>query len=114
MRLIRKDRMLFGDTSGESIVEVLVAFTLLAMMMLVFSQGIAFATTSEVNAKKSRDGADNAMIDLQKKLSSDNPTVNDGTVTVEQKATYDAGTGKVTTYKYTVDGTTYVVFMPQT
>ena len=114
MKLIKKTTGLFRDTSGETMVEVLVAFTLLSIMLIVFSQGLASATSSEANAKKNRDNADSTMIELQKKLVSDTPTVSSGNITVEQKATYTIGTGSIKSYKYTVDGNTYVVFVPGT
>lgn len=114
MKLIKKTTGLLRDTSGETMVEVLVAFTLLSIMLLVFSQGLASATSSEVSAKKNRDNADNTMIELQKKLVSDTPTAGDGNITVDQKATFTVGTGTVKTYEYEVDGNTYVVFVPGT
>ena len=68
MRCIIKGTSFNRDNSGETIVEVTVAFTLLAIMLVVFSQGIAFATRAEVNASRSRDLADAAMIELQHKI----------------------------------------------
>ena len=95
------------DTSGETIVEVLVAFILLTMMMLVFAQGLAFATTSEVNAKNSRDGADKSMETLQEKLISPDPTAG-----AAAGSEIDAGDGEVKPYTYVIDGNKYVVFFP--
>ena len=40
MRRISKTGSILRDNSGETIVEVLVAFTLLSIIMLMFSQGI--------------------------------------------------------------------------
>lgn len=63
------------DNSGETIVEVTVAFTLLSIMLVIFSQGIAYATSAEVNASKSRNRADAAMIELQRTIAQ--PTSSD-------------------------------------
>ena len=49
-------------------VEVLVAFTLLSIMLVVFSEGIAWASKSEVNATKSRRSADASMRKFQTEL----------------------------------------------
>ena len=57
------------DNSGETIVEVLVAFVLLTIMLVVYAQGIAWATNSEMNAEKSRTGADKAMKQVQDDIS---------------------------------------------
>jgi type II secretory pathway pseudopilin PulG len=50
---------------GETMVEVLVAFVLLAIILVLFSQGIAWATRAEANASNSREAADSAMEALQ-------------------------------------------------
>ena len=127
MKKLKKIVMILKDTSGETMVEVIVAFTLLSIMMVVFSQGLASATTSEVNAKKNRDNADVSMLFLQKKLVSDNPTVSgtvtetiNGTeeskeITVTQKEIKIADITMIQSNTYTIDGdTTYVVFKPVT
>ena len=61
MRLIRKTYRILGDNSGKTMVEVIVAFALLSIMLLAFSEGIAWATRTEINASKSRSSADIAM-----------------------------------------------------
>ena len=75
MRRIDKTRSVLTDNSGETIVEVTVAFTLLAVMLVIFSQGIAYATAAEVNASRSRNHADAAMIELQRAIA--RPTSSD-------------------------------------
>ncbi len=118
MKLINKIRTLICDSSGESIVEVMVAFTLLSIMMLLFSQGLASATNSEMNAKQNRDSADNTMITLQKKLISDDSTINTGAidgvdVTVSGPSELNNNAGiSINSYTYTVNGNTYIVYMP--
>ena len=61
MRCIYKRGCAITDNSGETMVEVLVAFTLLSVMLVIFSQGLAWATTSEVQASRSRNNADTGM-----------------------------------------------------
>ena len=115
MKKLRKIGMILKNTSGETMVEVIVAFTLLSIMMVVFSQGLASATTSEVNAKKNRDSADNSMIKLQQKLASEEPYTAEGdSIDIETGTNLSAGSGYVTPYTYTIDGNTYVVFSPAT
>lgn len=114
MKMIRKMKRILTDRSGETLVEVLVAFILLSIMLLVFSQGLASATRAEVNATNSRNNADESLILLKKKLASGSPTSNDGTVTVTEKDFISVGSGKVRPYSYTINGNTYIVYMPTT
>ena len=114
MKKFMKTGMILKDTSGETMVEVLVAFALLSIIMLIFSQGLASATKSEMNAKQNRDSADNTMIKLQQKLASDTPYISGNGIDVSEKTSLTAGDGAVKTYAYTVDGNTYVVFTPVT
>lgn len=70
MRRINKTISVLRDNSGETIVEVLVAFTLLSIIILTFSQGVTFATKAEFKAEQNRKNADLAMLDFQTKLAS--------------------------------------------
>lgn len=72
MKLIRKSNHQLTGNKGETIVEVVVAFTVLSIMMLMFSQGITYASRTGVLASKTRDKADKAMIALQDKINSNN------------------------------------------
>ena len=54
------------DKRGETIVEVVVAFTLLSIMLLLFSQGLAAASKTDMKAMQTREAADKAMLNLQK------------------------------------------------
>lgn len=108
MKLIRKNINLLKDNKGETIVEVVVAFTVLSIMMVLFSQGIAYASRSSMMADKNRDSADKAMTDLQKeKVSSTTPP---GKMPVPGKA--PAGIENIVVYRqvYPVDSKTYVVY----
>ncbi len=72
MRMISKKRLaVLCSNSGETMVEVLVAFTLLSMMLIIFSQGIAWASRSEIQATGNRNKADSAMTELQTKLANE-------------------------------------------
>ena len=61
MGLIKKSSRIITDNTGETMVEIIVAFALLSIMLLLFSEGIAGATRSEYYAIKSRTSADIAM-----------------------------------------------------
>ena len=102
MKLIRKTSLL-RDNSGETMVEGLVAFTLLSIMLVIFSQGIAWASKSEMNATKSRDGADDAMISLQRDLAAGNEGhKGDDPIPV--------GSGSVISHTYTYGNYQYTVY----
>ena len=107
MKILKKTASILKNTSGESIIEVLVAFTLLSIMMVVFSQGLASASVSEVNAKKTRDSADQSMIDLQKKLASSTPKEG-----AEERNAISVGSDTIKSYRYEFNGNTYIVFYP--
>ena len=112
MKKLKKIELILKDTSGETIIEVLVAFILLSIILLVFSQGLASATTAGANAKKNRDSSDSSMIKLQQKLVSTNPNASetDKNISVNQETSIILGTGSITAYTYTIDGNTYVVY----
>ena len=67
----RKIRNLLKDNKGETILEVVVAFTLLTIMMVLFSQGIKYATMTNLKADETRNDSDRAMEELQKEIASD-------------------------------------------
>lgn len=102
MRCISKTGRILRDNSGETIVEVLVAFTLLSIVMLIFSQGIAFATNTEFRANKNRENADAALKNVQFRLAAG-----------ETDEHYTQIIGKygdrikIETYQVTVDGQVY-------
>lgn len=112
MRLIRKNNRIIADNSGETMVEVIVAFALLSIMLLLFSQGIAGATRSEYYAVKSRTSADIAMRALHEYKATNNIDSSNYscpvTVDVEEKQ-LDGGWLKYE-YAVTVDGDTYVYY----
>lgn len=105
MKRINKTVSILKDTSGESIIEVLVAFILLSIMLVIFSQGLASASNSEVSAKQNRENADQSMIDLQRKLASSTPKEG-----AEERNIITVGSDTVKSYKYEVNGNTYIVF----
>lgn len=109
MKMIKKTVSILKDTSGESIVEVLVAFSLLSILMVLFSQGLTSASLSEMNAKKNRESADQSMITLQKKIASTNPKAD---AQERESISVQTTSDSVKTYKYVIDGNTYIVFYP--
>ena len=56
-----KIRNLLKDNKGETILEGVVAFTLLTIMMVLFSQGIKYATMTNLRADETRNDSDKAM-----------------------------------------------------
>ncbi len=112
MRSVKQTKRILKDNSGETIVEVVVAFTLLSIMMLIFAQGLASASRSEMTATNNRNNADQSLIDLKQKIASDSPTSNSGNITVTNKGEIEIGSGDVIRYVYNVNGNNYVVYMP--
>lgn len=68
MKVIRKLDRMQNDNKGETIVEVVVAFAVLSIMMVMFAQGISYASHAGVAAEKKRSDADQALVRLQDKL----------------------------------------------
>lgn len=101
MRRINKTQFILKDNSGETIVEVLVAFTLLSIMLVIFSQGIAWASKAEVNAHKSRVGADQALELFEKDMA------NGARDPYPTQLGYLNGRINRGVRTYTVDGATY-------
>ena len=97
MKRMIKNAWVTKNKSGETMIEVLVAFTVLSMMLLLFSQGIAWATKSEVNASNSRSAADTAALALQEYLAKGSTT--HATVTAGTPST---GSDGITSTVYTV------------
>ena len=102
MKCIWKTNKGIKDNSGETMVEVLVAFTLLTILLVIFSHGIAMATKSEFNADKSRNGADEAMKNAQDYMAED-----DAGKPYDQVQGYFDDRIKRMSYSCTVDGQTY-------
>ena len=104
-QLICKLRSILDNRSGETIVEVVVAFALLTIMMVVFTQGLASATAMLVNADENRRNADDSMIDLQNKLATEHVVKSDGSPIIPNN-------NKVTIrrYSYKIGDEWYVVY----
>ena len=105
MKLIRKNGYL-SDNKGETIVEVVVAFTVLSIMMVLFSQGIAYASNSSLQADKNRDSAAKAMTDLQEQIALNNAPP------IKMPVMNSDPNDPVVVYRqvYNVDSKTYVVY----
>lgn len=101
MRRISKTGFVLTDNSGETMVEVLVAFALLSIMLLIFSQGLAWATTAEARAYDSRIAADQAMADLKTELATS------GTARPVTRINYFNDRIKRFTYTYNINGQTF-------
>ena len=101
--IIKKGHIL--DNSGETIVEVMVAFTLLSIMLVMFSQGIAWATRSEMFATRTRQWSDRSMKDFQHSLATEGNRSDLGTV----REVADGLSGRIKREQIThdVDGQAY-------
>ena len=95
-----------SDNRGETIVEVIVAFAFLSIMLVLFSQGLAAASRSDMKAMETRTAADKAMLTLQqKKLDSSVTTYKAQVTEVDNNLIYrqvypitDEQTGEIYTY----------------
>lgn len=95
-----------NNKKGETIVEVVVAFALLSIMLVIFTQGLAWASNTEMRASDNRKKADDTMISLQDKLATEQPGYG-------APLTYPNDSSKVLPferYTYSIDGTNYVVY----
>ena len=97
-KIVNRCKSVLNNRSGETIIEVVVAFALLSIMLVLFSQGIAWATNTEMAATDNRKKADDSMIKLQEKLASENPSggsvvVNGNGATI-RRFTYPAENGE--------------------
>lgn len=112
MKCIRKTGFVLGNNNGETIVEVIVAFALLSIMLVLFANGIAWATRSEVNATKSRIGADKAMKNVQDDIAAGGWVSHINTYP-QIKGYLDDRVIRIT-YTYTIDGQTYTYVVYET
>ena len=103
MKCLRKTGILLKDNSGETMVEILVSFTLLSIMLVVFSQGITWATKAENKAYDSRVAADQAMAEFKAELA------HPGTARPAVRIHYFGDRIKriTYTYQYQINGQTY-------
>ena len=108
MKLIKKTTSILKDNSGETIVEVLVAFTVLSIMLLVFAEGLQMATRTEVRADQSRKSADAALADVQAKISNGESFGYSGAAINVNSG--EGNSASIVPYTYTVDGITFVVY----
>jgi len=104
MRLINKTKKILRDNSGETMVEVIVAFTLLTVLLVTYAQGITSAANAEAAATKNRTSADEAMLALQEQLAAGTGGSGGGDFAV--------GDGTIRCYTYSAGGYTYVVYKP--
>ena len=66
MKIIAKTKAVLREQKAETMVEVVVAFVVLSIVMVMFSQGLKYATTAEVYAVENGKACDKAMINLQR------------------------------------------------
>ena len=104
MKYLQNAFRILKDESGETIAEVLVAFILLTVVLIIYSQGIAMATKSELNADNSRTGADKALMQVQNDITDGK---NDYLTGQYQVAEHLDTRIVHNSYSITVDGQTY-------
>ena len=68
MKIIAKTKAILICNKAETIAEVLVAFLVLSIVMVLFAQGLRFATAAEKYAIDNTRTYDNAFLELQKTL----------------------------------------------
>ena len=115
MKMIRKTRKVLLDNYGESMVEVIVAFTLLSMMLVLFSQGVAWATNAELQASASRDSADAAMLHLQQTLANEESageSANEESAGESANLKNSSSWAGINRCEYRIDGQVYIVYQP--
>lgn len=107
MKCFYKTRTDLLDNSGETMVEVIVAFTLLSIMLVMFTQGITWASKSELNASRVRKESDEAFADVQSRLASGERDSSYQTVSnafndriKREKITCEGSDGRIYTYIY--------------
>ena len=68
MKIIAKTKAVLKEQKAETMVEVIVAFVVLSIVLVMFSQGLNYATTAEVYAIENGRACDKAVINLQRFL----------------------------------------------
>ena len=66
MKIIAKTKAVLREQKAETMVEVVVAFVVLSIVMVMFSQGLKYATTAEVYAVENGKACDKSLINLQR------------------------------------------------
>ena len=108
--LIKCSKPILKDRSGETIAEVVVAFALLSIMLVVFAQGIAWATNTQIQASDNRKQADDSMISLQNKLATEKVDKGSGVPIKETKTDGTPRNLPIRRYTYKIDDDFYVVY----
>ena len=71
MKIIAKTKAILICNKAETIAEALVAFLVLSIVMVLFAQGMRFATAAEKFAIDNTKTYDNAFLELQKTIAGD-------------------------------------------
>lgn len=73
MKIIAKTKAILIQNTAETMVEVIVAFVVLSIVMVLFAQGMRYAATAEDYAMRNTRKYDEAMIRLQNTVTGKNP-----------------------------------------
>ena len=77
MKLIAKTKAVLMQNKAETMVEVIVAFAVLSIIMVLFAQGMRYAATAENHAVENTKNSDRAMLRLQQVISKNYDVTNE-------------------------------------
>ena len=104
-------RNFIKNDSGETLVEILVAFMVLIIVVAAFTGAVNSASAATVNSIDRRRTYDSEYSGLRQKLSEEDTPGNKGTgLSTSTTLTGCDGNITLTAYQYTSGGTTYWVF----
>ena len=69
MKILPKTKAILISTKAETMVEVIVAFLVMSIVMVLFAQGLRYATSAQTYAIDNGRACDKAMIELHKTVS---------------------------------------------
>ena len=102
MKIIAKTKAVLYSNRAETITEVLVAFLVLSIVMVLFAQGLKFAAAAENYAVNNTKSYDNSMFEVQKTLAGENGKAE--SFGASQEITLDNGKLILNCYRVKVDG----------
>ena len=106
MKIIAKTKAILISNLAETMVEVIVAFVVLSIVMVLFAQGIRFANAAEYYAIENSKACDKAMVNLQKTVTGHGSETDMNVVsTNSENQTLDGKSDMLKITKYTITNT---------
>ena len=105
MKIIAKTKAILISNIAETMIEVVVAFVVLSIVMVLFAQGIRFANAAEYYAIENGKACDQAMIDLQKTVTGHGSPELYVASTASENQTLDGKSNMLKLTKYTKTNT---------